>query len=65
MGNPQNIFLNDLLGLQLVIPPAPTAVASPTGAIIPEKVKQHHRKGQGRFGGTGTVPLRYQVIRNC
>jgi hypothetical protein len=33
---------------------APTAVAS-SGAIIPEKVLQHNRKTQERFGGKGTV----------
>ena len=32
------------------------ASATASGAIIPEKVIQHHRKAQGRFGGTGTVP---------
>ena len=34
---------------------ASTAVG-PHMAITPEKVIQHHRKAQGRFGGTGTVP---------
>jgi len=28
----------------------------PSGAITPEKITRNHRKAQGRFGGTGTVP---------
>ncbi len=35
-------------------PPPP--LWHPPGAITPGKVIQHHRKVQGRSGGTGTVP---------
>jgi hypothetical protein len=33
----------------------PAAPASPD-AINPEQVLRYHRKAQGRYGGTGTVP---------
>ena len=58
MGNPHSIFLNALGGFGNAS--APAAVASLFGAIIPEKVLQHYRKAQGRFGGTGTVPSDYK-----
>ncbi len=57
------LFFSTLLGATALVPPPPP-LWHPPWAIIPEKVIQHHRKAQGRFGGTGTVPLRYTVIRN-
>ena len=48
-------FLTLFFWLRHVMPPPPP-LWHPPGAITPEKVIRHHRKAQGRFGGTGTVP---------
>ena len=50
------IFFSTLLGAAARDASAPAAVASPSGAIIPEKVIQHNHNAQGRFGRTGIVP---------
>jgi hypothetical protein len=50
MGNPHNIFLNTG-GDTARNAYAPATVASPLwNEIIPERVLQHYRKAQGRFG---------------
>ena len=54
-GDPYNIFLNVLWGYGTKYLHS-HRFSIPSGAIIPKKVMQHHRKAQGRFGGTGTVP---------
>jgi len=53
-GNSHNIFLNALVGLQHIMHPRRCGI--PSGAIIPERVIQHHRKAKGRYREIGTVP---------
>jgi len=63
MVNSQNIFLNALLGYGLQYL-RPRRCGIP-GAMTPDKVIQRHRKAQGRFGGTGTVPSVTRCFTIC
>ncbi len=45
------------------MPPSAAAMSIRSGAIIPEKVLQHHHKAQGRFGGTGHYPSVNRCLR--